>query len=750
MTGVSSPTAGTRAVRASSRGWSASPFVSARPGTVPRERLFARIDASGADVIAVIAAPGYGKTTLLAEYARRDPRPVVWLSLDARDDDPAILLADLAVALDSVASLDPELLQRLTASGTRVPATRVRELTRCIDDFPESVVIVLDDLHLVKSLGALDIVSALLDHVPPGSAVAMASRTMPDLPLARLRAAGRLLELGDDDLAMDERETALLIEGVDPDLPGEAVALIGRRTEGWAVAVYLATLSVRDQDDPIAAASRVGGDDRAIGDYVREELLRGLPRRHLRFMTRTSILHELIPDLCDEVVGVTGSAKLLPELIRSNELVVPVVGRPGRYRYHQLFRDVLHEELRRSEPGLIPELHRRAAAWSETNGSPDDAIEYARTGGNVEDAARLVCSVLRRYIGGARLQTLERWLAWFDESDVLAYPPLALATGWYHAFVGDEDPVRWLRIAESTSFEGPMPDGSSSYGAAIAMLRAALCVDGPDRMAADVVLSADLGAPASDWRVFHHLVAGESALMAGDTERALASFRTADELASPGQAAGHAMALSESAAIAADSGRWDDARRYVDRARSVVASHAVGEILQQPLMWAVGALLHAREGEPDLALAALVEAQKLRATSSFAMPSFSIRGRLVMARAYLAVSDVEGARTVLAEAREFQRRRPNIGTLADALDETEERVRRIRGSGRSGPATMTTAELRVLALLPTHLSFRQIGERLFVSNNTVKSHAMSIYRKLGVSSRAEAVERAVALGLLDL
>ena len=122
----------------------------------------------------------------------------------------------------------------------------------------------------------------------------------------------------------------------------------------------------------------------------------------------------------------------------------------------------------------------------------------------------------------------------------------------------------------------------------------------------------------------------------------------------------------------------------------------------------------------------------------------------MMARAYLALSDVEGARTILAEARDFQARRPDIGTLAGDLNEVENAIHQLHGPGKSGPASLSVAELRVLALLPTHLSFRQIGERLFVSNNTVKTQAMSIYRKLGVSSRAEAVERAGALGLLDL
>ncbi len=168
-------------------------------------------------------------------------------------------------------------------------------------------------------------------------------------------------------------------------------------------------------------------------------------------------------------------------------------------------------------------------------------------------------------------------------------------------------------------------------------------------------------------------------------------------------------------------------------------------------MFAVPALVLAREGQPDRARKELIEAQKLRSTTYSAIPSFSIRGRIFMARAYLALSDVDGARTVLAEARAIQRRHPNIGVLSDTLDEMDGEIPPGASGGRSGPASLSIAELRVLAVLPTHLTFREeIGERLFVSTNTVKSHAMSIYRKLGVSGGSEAVERAGELGLLDL
>ena len=717
---------------------------------ISRSRLLARIDGSGADTVSVVAGPGYGKTTLLRAWVEHDPRPSAWVTLDDRDNDPAVLLADLAVALDRVDPSVREALMRLAKSSSQAPANRVRQLMRSLDGLSEPAIIVLDDLHLAGNHKALDTISALVERAPHGWAVALASREVPDLPLPRLRATDRLLELSDRDLAMDDHETAQLVRAAGLDLPDEAITLIQRRTEGWAIAIQLAIASIREKDDPIEAVSSFGGDDRLISEYVRDELLRSLPKRQLRFMRRTAILHQLTPALCDAVVGSKGSASLLAQLDRTNSLVVPFSEGAGGFRYHQLLREVLLAELHRTEPDLVPKLNRRAASWSEANGLPDEAIAYSQAAFDVQGAARLVCSVTRRYLSLGRLQTLERWLSWFDEDALIKYPPLAVTTAWGHAFIGDEDPVRWLRIAEDISFDGAMPDGSSSYEAAVALLRAALCPDGPQEMVADVARAAEMGRASNEWRVFHHLLAGEAALLVGETERARALFHEAAEVGGPAQAGGHVMALSELAAMSANAGEWDEADRWIGRAQKVAIAYGLGDILLQPLMFAVSALVLARQGKPDLARRALMEAQRLRMNSPFAIPSSSIRGRIMMARAYLALSDVEGARTIVAEARDFQARRPDIGTLADDLNEVENATHQLHGPGKSGPASLSVAELRVLALLPTHLSFRRIGERLFVSNNTVKTQAMSIYRKLGVSSRAEAVERAGALGLLDL
>ena len=514
------------------------------------------------------------------------------------------------------------------------------------------------------------------------------------------------------------------------------------------MAIYLATLSIRDRADPDWAASRFGGDDRLITDYVRDELLRKLSSRDLRFMMRTSILEDLEPALCDAVTRTTGSARFLERLSRTNPLVSPLLDQPGwaidttsssercpRRTRKQRTRPApraarASDAVVRSSPTIGRRSALRAVVWRHSR-SRSDRVRIApdlhrdRTSGDRGPHAGLVRR--RRGVG---------------------LSPLALSQGFYHLFAGDVDPVRWLRIAETSGFEGPMADGSGPFEAGVAILRAALCIDGPDQMAADLVLASPLGEPTNDWRVFHHILAAEAALALHQTDRARAILDTVVEFAGPTHNTGHLMALSQLAAIAVEEGQWDEASRQIGRAQSLQRSLGLGENMLAPLMFAVSALILAHQGDPDLAARELVEAQKVRILSSVAIPHIVIRSRVMMARAYLSLSDVGGARTVIAEARGVQSHRPNIGALADSIDEIDQQVRSRRDAGGVSSTSLSTAELRVLALLPTHLSFKQIGDRLFVSNNTVKSHAMSIYHKLGVRSRSQAVERADELGLL--
>jgi LuxR family maltose regulon positive regulatory protein len=361
---------------------------------VARTALVERLlTASGGAVVCVVAPPGYGKTTLLAQC--KGGR-VGWLTVDPHDNDPAVLLTYLAVALDRVASIEPETFKILASPSTHVPPAVVPRLAAAMSATTEPVALVLDHVELLDNRQCLDALAQLAVQLAGESQLALASRTQPRLPLGRLRGQGRLMEVGAADLAMDPSEARALLEGAEVRLPGEHAAELHRRTEGWPVGLYLAALALQaagPTPDMPAAGVAFAGDDRFIVDYLNAELLARLPARQVSFLTRTAVLDRMCGPLCDAVLDTTGSATVLESLAESNLLLVPLDRRREWYRYHHLFRDLLGAELERREPELVPELHRRAAVWCEANGLEETAIDHAQAAGDADQVAWLVLQV---------------------------------------------------------------------------------------------------------------------------------------------------------------------------------------------------------------------------------------------------------------------------------------------------------------------------------------------------------------------
>jgi LuxR family maltose regulon positive regulatory protein len=724
-----------------------------REGSVHRERLQRTLQSATADVVVLTAPPGYGKTTALAAWTRGDRRPVAWLSLDRTHQDPTVLLSDVAHAVDDVIKLDPALLRRIDRAGESASLGGIRRLTRAVEDAlaasGEQIVLVLDDVHVVTDQRGNDLIASLIERLPEGSSIAVSTREAPTLPLGRIRSHGRLLELGSDELAMDDDEAAALFRGAGVELSPDGVAMVNARAEGWPAGLYLAALSLRSGGDPRRSVATLTGDDRLIASYVREELLDPLPAEHVTFLTRISVLDRFCADLCDAVAGTATAREILAEQVRSNQFLVPIDARRGWFRFHQLFREVLRAELERREPGVVLGLHARAAVWLEAAGSIEEAIEHAHASGDEPEAARLVSSVGRAYGASGRLPVVRRWIAAFDEADVVAYPPLAVLHAWALAFEGKAAASRWVQIAERGTFRGPMPDGSASLSASIALLRALIGGDGPERMLIDARTAVAAEPPESPWRAAALLLLGVALVLNGRVDEASRRFDESAAAAGPGQMAALVAATTWQAIVAADGGNWDSARSQIERARSLVDNAGLGDDAPHILTFAISALVDLRWGDTAHATEELARAHRLRPESSTAISWIGVEARLIMARAHISSDDIAGARAVLREAREIATRGPAIGTLNVALDELEEHVRELRHSGVAGSTALTVAELRVLGLLPTHLSFREIAERLFVSRNTVKTQAISVYRKLGVTSRSEAVIRGRELGLID-
>ena len=724
-----------------------------RGGTVSRSVLMERLARGDRrPIVSVVAPPGYGKTTVLSQWAEHNGQAFAWVSVDERDNDPKVLLTYVAEALNTVEPIDERVFDALASPNSSVPGSVVPRLGSAFSSIISPVALVLDDVHMLRNRECQAALSVLADHVPGGSQLAVAGRTQPPLRVARLRAEGRLLEIGPGDLSLDRDEASLLLRNADITLGEDDMTELHRRTEGWPAGLYLAALYLREGGPLASAAVSFGGDDRLVTEYMESEFLARISRRQRAFLTRTAVLERMCGPLCDAVLEDSGSAGVLADLERSNLLLVPLDRRGQWYRYHHLFRDMLLAELRRLEPGLIPVLHRRAAQWHEGNAEPGEALRDWMKAGETDSAARLIGTLMFPAYQQGRVATAERWVGWLDDHAPRGkYPVIDIMAAMMSAVIGKPaEAERWAAIAEQGAAGVSMPDGSLSIEPWLALTRALLCRDGMEQMRADAEQAARTMAAGSFWRTAATLCQGMAHLMAGDPDRADVLFQDA---AAGGQArganVGTCVALAERALLAIARGAWEAGERLVSEAWSLARDADLEDYPLVTILHAAAARMALHKADRPRAIAELTRAQRLRPGLTYALPYLAVQARVELARCYLALADVPAARVLLQEAAEILTRRPGLGTFARQAEDLRAELAKARGSSAPGASALTGAELRLLPMLLTHLSFPQIAGEMFLSPNTVKSQAMSVYRKLGASSRREAVTRSRELGLLE-
>ena len=409
-------------------------------GFVPRPRLVDRLERSVAEQLVLVSAPaGFGKTSLLADWAGQSRWPVAWLSLDRGDDDPARFWRHLTAALDRVRSGLVEQLGPLLTPAQSYEGLAAALINR-LAARPDQVRVVLDDYHLVESRQVHESIAFLLEHRPPALRFVLASRSDPPLPLARLRAHGQLAELRATDLRFTAEEaTALMRAGVPGDLPDGAVSALTTRTEGWAAGLQLAALSLQGQPDVAGFVATFSGSHRYVLDFLAEEVLERQPARLRQFLLETSVLERLSGELCDAVTGRTGGQETLERVERANLFLVPLDAARRWWRYHHLFADLLRVRLRQEQPDRVTLLHHRAAAWSEAHGLADDAVRHALAAGDHGWAGRLV----ERHLDGLLLRservTLAGWLAALPVELVATRPRLLLGQTLFSLVSGEVD-----------------------------------------------------------------------------------------------------------------------------------------------------------------------------------------------------------------------------------------------------------------------------------------------------------------------
>jgi LuxR family maltose regulon positive regulatory protein len=722
-----------------------------RDGLVNRSALVSRLRGpTSARVVSITAPAGYGKTTLLAQWAAEDQRPFAWLSLDDRDNDPATFLTYLSAAVDGIKPVDAGVFRAAASGASSLWTIGLPRLGAALAAIGKPIVLVLDDVHELRDRDCLDALEPIAKHLPEGSHLVLAGRGENGLPLARLRAEGRLLAIAPSDLALSDVEAKALLVAAGVELTDTEASALNERAEGWVAGLYLAARFAEEAGAD--ELSSFAGDDRFVADYLRSEHLSRLKRSEIEFLTRTSILDRMSAGLCDEVLERKDSARRLGALEQGNFFVVPLDHHREWYRYHHLFRDMLRSELERLEPDAVAALHGRAASWCERNGLPEAAIEHASAAGDVDEVARLVSLFALAYYRSGRVVTVERWFREFDDPKLLGRYQ---AVAGFGAFVGalrgrPSDAERYGYALEHSEYEGPMPDGSASTRPWAALVRALLCRRGVSEMGADARLALDEIASSSFWRPVALGLLGVSLLLDDDVDGARETLtEAAEEASGSGAIYAGVIARSELALLALDADDADRADAELAAARVLLENQPIEEYVASALYLAAAARLALARGQAATARGLVVRAARLRPQLTHAVPWFSVQAGVELARAHLALGDVEGARTLFREASDVMRQRPDLGTLTVQAREFKERLANVASFEDGWASTLTAAELRLLPLLTTHLTFREIADRLYVSRNTVKSQAISVYRKLDASSRSEAIERALELGLVD-
>ncbi len=458
-----------------------------RPDRLARARLLEGLNQGMARELILVCTPaGFGKTTLLADWATSANWPVAWLSLDEGDNDPARFWRYVVAALDRVrGGLAERVLPLLAVPAVLSSQGVVTALINQLEAAPDEVALVLDDYHAVESAPIHDSMAFLLRHLPPQLHLVITSRSDPPLPLARLRAGGQLAELRADDLRFTPEEaTAFLQEAWGLDLAADAVAALETRTEGWAVGLQLAALSLRERPDPDAFLDAFTGTHRYVLDYLSEEVLARHPEHLVRFLLETSILERLSGPLCDAVTGGSDGQGQLEELERANLFLIPLDQERRWWRLHHLFAELLRARLQRAEAGRVPELHRRAATWCQQHGLIDEAVRHALASGDAPWATRIVEQHLGETFRRGEGAILARWLSALPEHVVQSRPALCMAQGLVARERGGVDSVeRCLEHAERAfdqqqeqpGFQVPTEGGMvAEVPAAIALLRAEL------------------------------------------------------------------------------------------------------------------------------------------------------------------------------------------------------------------------------------------------------------------------------------
>jgi LuxR family maltose regulon positive regulatory protein len=723
------------------------------PRLVVRENLIEAVSEGLSLPLTLVYGPaGSGKTMLVTQWrlSARDELPVAWLSLDAGDNDPARFWIYVIAALRSVLpGFGDAPLAMLRTPGIDLVDGAVLELVNELADAERQSVLVLDDYHVVDDERIHAGMASLLEHLPNTLRIVITSRAEPPLGIGTLRARGQLNEVDAAQLRFSRSEAESLLNDVHGlGLRAETVEQLHERTEGWAAGLYLAVLSVRAREDASGFIESFAGSDRRVVDYLGNEVLAELPDEEIAFLLGTAVLDRFCASLCEAVTGVRDARAMLDRIERSNYFLIPLDPSHDWYRYHHLFGDLLRHELERRRPDSVAELNRRAGRWFLDAGLVSDAIAHLTAAGELDEVSELIATHWLAFANVGQRVTVARWLEALPADHVLSDGRLCLAEARTASLVGNRDEILpWLDRAELAPRYNPSEDPFRAEQ--VTALRS-LAWEVLGDMRTTKQLAARLG-PLDGSSLWHGLAASNLSLAAywlEDSAEALALCNAALELNRDQIAMVSVAAIGQLALIAADRGDWRACAGHVDACSDLARARGLEEYWQCSLAHvARGRLLHHDRSLSE----ARSELERALALARRGLGIVELAYVLVtLADLLLEVGERPAARELVLEARELLSSAPEPGTLVPRrVASAEGRLRLVKHP--SGPRSfdeLTAREDAVLRLLPSGLSAREIGRELGISHDTIKTHTKSIYRKLGTSSRREAIARARELELL--
>jgi ATP/maltotriose-dependent transcriptional regulator MalT len=727
-----------------------------RPHTLARTALVGKLNNATApgQVTLLVAGAGWGKSTLLALWHARDPRPdrCGWFSIDSTDNEPGRFWTGTLAAF---ATIDPGLSagpSRLLAAAQRtVLDDLVPSLVTQLMGLQEPATLVIDDYHLIRNRKIQQSLRSFVEHLPPMLQLVISSRSRPGLPVARLRARGQLVDLGIDALRLSRDEAAELVREQNlTQLTEGEIDILFDRTEGWVAGLHLALLSMGADANPHELVADFGHADRGIGDYLRDEVLHRQPPEIQRFLQQTSILNSLTPSACDAVTGRTDSSAMLERIEAEQLFLVPLDNERSSYRYHHLFNDVLEADLHRSDPVLAAESHHRAAEWHREDGDPVEAVRHALTTLDRTLATELIASYALATCFHGDVETALAWLHALGDYDCQDDVRLCLARAAV-AFAGGRNAEmnRWAGLAELAAGRPGVPaELVTSTRALIALTKwSSAYSEGQITLSLRVAKESNRhGEVPAPWRASAHTVLGWSLYRIGQFRPAQKTLSAASVLAdADGDALNVMIANGILAIIAAANGLFHEVDRLAAQAERASANNALDKHFdnwgasfargwwalsqqntEQARTYFEGALERARRGPRKVEIAEILTALSMAEES---------------------LGDLASSSVHLVEAQNTLRTCVDPGYL---LSDPRNRRHHVQEPSAAEPypgwINLTEAELLIARLVAEGLTNRAIASRLSLSQHTIDSHLKHTFTKLDIRSRVQLTRAVLANG----